>query len=160
MFNCSLWNVFLKLYFPDSKYHPTVRLASASNFWKFYCCFRPIFKVAAADNLRLIFKHGFNSQSFFHGFQIKQECVNGNLIDFEAPAITFLKPILGVPRLQWSFPWMERKFGGFSKFRESDKSLKHELGSIKDSVCYLGLICSEITPWSLTQEIVGSNASR
>ena len=27
----------------------------------------------------------------------------------------------------------------FREFRESDKSLKHELGSIKDPLCYLGL---------------------
>ena len=39
---------------------------------------------------------------------------------------------------------------GFSKFRESDKSLKHELVSI----C---LACTVVASWSLTQEVVGSS---
>ena len=30
----------------------------------------------------------------------------------------------------WSFSQMEHKYGEFSRFRESDKQLKHELGSV------------------------------
>ena len=33
-------------------------------------------------------------------------------------------------RLHWSFPYIERKFSEFSEFREPDKSLKYELGSL------------------------------
>ena len=33
----------------------------------------------------------------------------------------------------WSFPQIDQKFSEFSEFRESDKSLKHELDSIQRS---------------------------
>ena len=42
---------------------------------------------------------------------------------------------------------MERKL---SEFKESDKSLKRELGSIENPICYLCLIGSVVTFWSLT----------
>ena len=32
--------------------------------------------------------------------------------------------------IEWSFPRMDQKFSEFSEFRESDKSLKHELDLI------------------------------
>ena len=50
---------------------------------------------------------------------------------------------------------MEQKFNEFSEFRESDKSLKHELGSIKDPVSYMCLAGAVVASWSLTQEVAG-----
>ena len=51
------------------------------------------------------------------------------------------------------FPKWSRTFIEFSEFRESDKSLKHELGQLKDHVCYL---CT-VGCWSLIPEVAGSN---
>ena len=48
---------------------------------------------------------------------------------------------------------MDQKFGGF---RESDKSLKHELGSFKDPVSNMCLAGAVVASWSLTQEVAGS----
>ena len=49
---------------------------------------------------------------------------------------------------------MGQKFG---EFCESYKSLKHDLGSFKDPVCYMCLIGAVIASWSLTQEVTGSS---
>ena len=50
---------------------------------------------------------------------------------------------------------MEHKFFEFGEFKQSYKSLKHELVSIEASSCYLdGTV---ITSWSPTQEVAGSN---
>ena len=46
----------------------------------------------------------------------------------------------------------------FSKFRESDKSLKHELGPIKEPVSHVCLVDTVVAPWSLTPEAAGSNS--
>ena len=46
----------------------------------------------------------------------------------------------------------------FSKFRESDKSLKHELGPIKEPVSHVCLVYTVVAPWSLTPEVAGSNS--
>ena len=40
----------------------------------------------------------------------------------------------------------------FSKFRESNKSLKHEF---KDPACHMCLTGTVIASWSLTQEVAG-----
>ena len=48
---------------------------------------------------------------------------------------------------------MDQKFSEFSEFRESDKSLKHELGSIERS----SLLPVSCWRWSLTQEVAGLN---
>ena len=48
---------------------------------------------------------------------------------------------------------MEQKHYEFSKFRESDKSQKHELGLIKDPVSHMCLAGTVVTSWSLTQEV-------
>ena len=45
---------------------------------------------------------------------------------------------------------MDQKFSEFNELKESDKSLKHELGSI-----YLSSIATCV--WSLTQDVAGSN---
>ena len=47
------------------------------------------------------------------------------------------------------FPQMEHKF---SELRESDKSLKHELGQFKDTLCYLFLAGCVVTSWSFRFE--------
>ena len=49
---------------------------------------------------------------------------------------------------------MELKFSEFSKFSESDKSMKHELGSIKRSY-HLFLIPAMVVSWSITLESTG-----
>ena len=48
-------------------------------------------------------------------------------------------------------------FNEFSEFRRSDKSLNHELVSIKDPLCYLCLCGTEVECWFHTQEIACSN---
>ena len=57
------------------------------------------------------------------------------------------------------FPKWSRTFTEFndsSKFRESDKSLKHELGSIyKDTVSLMCFASIVVASWSLIQEVVG-----
>ena len=40
------------------------------------------------------------------------------------------KPFVCTGPQHWSFPYIEEKFGEFGEFRESDKSPRHELGSI------------------------------
>ena len=50
---------------------------------------------------------------------------------------------------------MEREFTEFSAFRESDKSLKHDLGSFKDSVSHMCLAGAVVASCSLTQEVAG-----
>ena len=45
----------------------------------------------------------------------------------------------------------------FSKFRESDKSLKHELESVNDPVFHMCLAGPVVASWSLIQEVAGSN---
>ena len=48
-----------------------------------------------------------------------------------------------------------KKFSELCKFRESDRLMKHVLGSIYVShICLAGAV---VTSWSLTQEVVGSN---
>ena len=49
---------------------------------------------------------------------------------------------------------MEQEFTEFREFKESDKSLQHELGSIKDLslICIVGTV---VAFWSLTQEVAG-----
>ena len=54
-------------------------------------------------------------------------------------------------RCHWiCFPYMEWKFCEFGEFKESDKSLKHEI-EFKNPLCYLCLATSVVTSWSLTQ---------
>ena len=48
---------------------------------------------------------------------------------------------------------MDKKFSEFRKFRESDKSLKHELDSVKGSSLHLCLAGTVVVSWSLTQEV-------
>ena len=43
----------------------------------------------------------------------------------------------------------------FSEFRESDKSLKHESGSIKNPVSHMCLAGTVVASCSLTQEVAG-----
>ena len=45
---------------------------------------------------------------------------------------------------------MEREFSELSEFRESDKSLRHELGSIKNPVCHLFFAGAVVIFQSLT----------
>ena len=52
---------------------------------------------------------------------------------------------------------MEQDFIEFNEFKESDKSLKHELASIKDPLCYLCLAGAVVASLSLTQEVAGSS---
>ena len=52
---------------------------------------------------------------------------------------------------------MDQKFSDFSKFRESDKSMRHELGQFKDIVCCLCLAGAVVASWPLTQEVAGSS---
>ena len=49
---------------------------------------------------------------------------------------------------------MCRTFAEFSEFRETDKSLKHELGSNLQSLTYV-LLGAVVACWSLTQEVAG-----
>ena len=44
-------------------------------------------------------------------------------------------------------------FTEFREFRESDKSLKHELGSIKVPVSHMCQAGTVVACWSLTQEV-------
>ena len=55
---------------------------------------------------------------------------------------------------------MEQEFTEFSEFRESDKSLKHELESILSLTTFVllalwSLTQEVVTSWSLTQEVAG-----
>ena len=50
---------------------------------------------------------------------------------------------------------MERTFTEFSEFKESDKSLKHELGAIKDPVSHMCLAGTVVASWSVTQDVTG-----
>ena len=52
---------------------------------------------------------------------------------------------------------MDQKFSEFSEFREYDKSLKHEMGSILRSFLYRCLTGAVVASWSLTQEVAISN---
>ena len=47
------------------------------------------------------------------------------------------------------------EFTEFSKFRESDKSLKHELAQFKDPVFHMCLAGAVVTSGSLTEEVAG-----
>ena len=51
-------------------------------------------------------------------------------IDISAWVLRFLFVQFLKSKFQWGFLQMERKFSVFSKFRESEKSLKHELRTI------------------------------
>ena len=51
------------------------------------------------------------------------------------------------------FPKWSRTFTEFSEFRETDKSPKHELGSIKDPISHMCLAGTVVACWSLTQEV-------
>ena len=51
----------------------------------------------------------------------------------------------------------EQELIKFSEFRESDKSLKHELVSFKDPVSLPILAGTVVASWSLRQEVAGSN---
>ena len=47
--------------------------------------------------------------------------------------------------------------GKFSEFRESDKSLKYELGQFKDPVSLISVLLALVeASWSPTQEAAGS----
>ena len=48
---------------------------------------------------------------------------------------------------------MEQVFTEISKFRESNKSLKHELGSFKDPVSHRCLVSAVVASWSPTEEV-------
>ena len=50
---------------------------------------------------------------------------------------------------------MEQEFTEFSKFRESDKSLKHDWAQFKDPVSHMCLDGTMVASWSLTQEVAG-----
>ena len=50
---------------------------------------------------------------------------------------------------------MEQEFTEFSVFKETDKSLKHELGSIQDPVSHMCLAGAVVASWSLTQKVAG-----
>ena len=52
---------------------------------------------------------------------------------------------------------MEGKYSEFSEFSESDKSLKHEYGSVKSPISYLCLAGSVVASCSLTQDVAGSS---
>ena len=47
---------------------------------------------------------------------------------------------------KWSRTFIE--FSEFSEIREFDKSLKHELGSLKDLVSHMCLAGAVVAPWS------------
>ena len=53
---------------------------------------------------------------------------------------------------------MEQKFSGFNEIKESDKSVKHEMGSIEIycllTVCLVGTV---VTSRSISQEVAGSS---
>ena len=53
------------------------------------------------------------------------------------------------------FPKWSRTFAEFSDFRETDKSLKHELDQFKDPVSHMCLAGTVVAPWSLAQEVAG-----
>ena len=61
-------------------------------------------------------------------------------------SLSFTEVTIGV------FPKWSRTF---TEFRESDRSLKHELGSIKDPVSNMCLAGAVVACWSLTQEVAG-----
>ena len=46
----------------------------------------------------------------------------------------------------------------FSEFGNTDKSLKHELGSVSHLVSQLCLAGTVVASWSLTQEVAGWQA--
>ena len=52
---------------------------------------------------------------------------------------------------------MGRNFSEFSEFRESDKSVKHKLESVKDPVRNTCLAGAVLAYWSLTKEVAGSS---
>ena len=56
---------------------------------------------------------------------------------------------------QWSFPLEIGK--KFSEFKESNKSLKHELVQFRYPLGYLCLAGAVVASWSLTQEVAGSS---
>ena len=51
----------------------------------------------------------------------------------------------------------EREFSEFGKLRESNESLRHELGQFKDPVSDMCLAGAMVAFWSLTQDVAGSN---
>ena len=53
---------------------------------------------------------------------------------------------------------MDQKFSEFSEFRESDKTLKHELVQFKDPVSHMCRSGAVVASWSLTQEGAGSHS--
>ena len=55
------------------------------------------------------------------------------------------------------FPKLSRTFIESSEFRESDKSLKRELGPIEGSCLLPVFYCIVVIPWSPTPEVAGSN---
>ena len=63
-----------------------------------------------------------------------------------------LTSITFADRYYWDFPLVEQEF---SEFGESDKSLKHEMGSIKHPVCHMCLSGAVVASRSLTQEVAG-----
>ena len=70
------------------------------------------------------------------------------------------RSVQGVCKNNGVIPKLSRTFKEFSEssdFRESDKSLKHELGSIKDTVSFMCLAGTMVASWSLTQEVIGSS---
>ena len=54
----------------------------------------------------------------------------------------------------FKYVW-SRTFAEFSDFRETDKSLKHELDQFKDPVSHMCLAGTVVAPWSLAQEVAG-----
>ena len=52
---------------------------------------------------------------------------------------------------------MEQEFKEFSEFRESDKSLMHELDQLKDPFSHKCLADAVVTCWFVTQEVAVLN---
>ena len=56
------------------------------------------------------------------------------------------------------FPKWSRTFAEFGEFSETDKSMKHELGSIEDPISHTCLPGAVVACRSLTQEVAGSSS--
>ena len=54
---------------------------------------------------------------------------------------------------------MEKKFSEIREFRESEKSTKHEIRSIKGPLCYVCLHGTVLAHLSLIQKFVGSKVN-
>ena len=52
---------------------------------------------------------------------------------------------------------MQQEFSEFSKFRKSDKSLKHDWSRFKDPASHMYVTGTVVASWSLTQDVAGLN---